>query len=103
MTLKYKFEDMPVTLSYDGGHAYRDIDFEYDTSINESDIIDYFTPRNTNEEYSKGVQYGMETIMNYINLDDMEEELEKDENFVEFMKERYYDQAYESCLEQNNC
>ena len=92
---------MPIIQGGYPKYIQTDIEYEYEVNIKKYDIVDYLMPQG---EKDKGkANYYMTKMLEFLlecgAVD--ESELENDEYFVEFMKERYEEQAkeeWESCL-----
>ena len=104
---------MPVNIVQTGGNTYRtkvvnkDVEYDFEVDIKPQDIVDYLIPKEqakkieiTNLVYIK--EY-MRKVIEWLNEKDsiIYEQLENDEYFVEYMKERYEDIALESWEEEN--
>lgn len=121
MTIRYHWENQVVNIECGSGisphtkEVVRDVDYDYDRQISIQDIVDYLMPYNltkknkkkTIEEINetglanfymtKALSYLVHELKLSIELDD----LENDEYFVEFMREKYKDSAYEEWQESN--
>ena len=90
MILYYKFEDVPYT-QYNGegyviGHdTYDTYDYDMVVEVKAKDV----------QEFLNGGD--LETIQKMLDNELFNEE---DENFVEFMKERYEEKAFNECVEE---
>lgn len=121
MKIRYHWENVLVNVPCESHNAPRtkkvlkdfDYDFEFNVKIN--DMVDYLMPyplskENKNKTMLDNMEvcranFYMKKALNFlikgcsrsIDLDD----LENDEYFVEFLKERYEEQAYEEWEESN--
>ena len=113
MTLKYKWEKMKVNVPNDSGdipHTHvviRDIEWYYDVNVKPNDVCDYLFPTHIRKSYKpheiNDIGFFMRKVANFLqesaNCD--LEELEKDQYFVEFMQDRYEQEALEDWEESN--
>lgn len=117
MTIKYVWENMEVNVPNDNGiypHTHKEIktvEYEFDTRVKTSDIVDYLMPYNLKQKNKTTEQEKEVGLANYymtkaigfmrenLNLD--LDDLESDEYFVEFMRERYQELALEEWQERN--
>ena len=70
-------------------------DYEYDAFVAIDELIEYLTehsPKDKKKDYAEGIRLAED----YIDWD----ALEDDEDFVEFLKDKYHDQAYAEFLEE---
>ena len=114
MIIRYRWENVQV--NYPKGHIYRsqvtNVNWEYQVNIKVSDIVDYLMPYSlvtakepTKEQISekayaniymtKAIKY----LVNEISLD--LEDLENDQDFVEFMHDRYEEDAFQDFQDNN--
>ena len=109
MWLEYHFKDIMCEVEVDGGinepniiKKLCEVDYDYEVSISEDDIIDYLTSRNF-KELNKDFQVGFKTgIGHAINAYLIKfNDLELDEYFIRFMTERYREEAHEKCVDEN--
>ena len=110
MTLRYEWSDTRVNVPH-GNHTEREeqeIDYSYDREIKVGDLVAYLTPMEIKgkkdlENERKCAYYYMARAISY--LKDMGfvelEDLENDEDFYEFMKDRYESEARKSFNEEN--
>ena len=116
MILNYVFEDIMCDVEYDAGthinngwfepHYHREpceVEYDYDVDITFKDFFDYIKPydfRNWKEDRQHAYERACRDVFNssWFNLDDLEE----DEDFIDFMKERYEDDARQQCQEDND-
>lgn len=79
----------------------RDIDYDYYKSVSYDDIIDYLTPNvlreNESEIYHRAIRHTLTNLNDYIDFDSLGE----DEYFVEYLKDKYEQEALESWEEEN--
>lgn len=118
MTLKYLWENQKVNMEYDtygvSPHTkqeIRDVRFEYEVRIKIQDIVQYLIPYNlqqgnlntTQINEVKLANFYMTKALSYIkeNTECDFNELIMDEDFVEYMKERYEEDAYEEWKNSN--
>ena len=109
MWLEYHFKDIMCEVEVDGGinepnlvKKLCEVDYDYEVSISEEDIIEYLTSRNF-KELNKDFQVGFKTgIGHAINADLIKfNDLELDEDFIKFMTEKYREEAHEKCVDEN--
>lgn len=108
MTLKYQFEHIPcerikhavdhINAGWFEPHyevVYEDVDYEYEVEVSGDDLAEFLKFRNGNDDYNLGFKHACEQILNsdFFDLD----ALEKDEDFIEFMTEKYEEEAKEQC------
>lgn len=68
--------------------------YEYECSLTIDELIEYLTehsPKDKKKDYAEGIRLAEE----YIDWDTLED----DEEFVDYMKDKHYDEAYEEWLE----
>lgn len=65
-------------------------EFDYEVEITFDDVLEFITYKDdeVNEDFIKGAKRMFESF-----TDEIKEVLEEDDEFEEFMKERYYDEA----------
>lgn len=109
MKLHYVFEDVEINVTSFASitsiepttHKERTcVEYDYDVEIELEDIIDYFKPRNIEHldfEEQCGFKNAIQCLWKEMVVD--VDTLEDDESFIDFMKERYYDKAYEQCAD----
>lgn len=113
MTLHYHWENMKVNVATDGVHnllephtheEIRDVDYDFEVEIKETDIVSYLTPRFMKQEELPVAKFYMKKMFRFIqeNLTLDLEELEKDTEFVEYMKEQYETNALDEWQEYYN-
>ena len=109
MWLEYHFKDIMCEVEVDGGinepnlvKKLCEVDYDYEVSISEEDIIDYLAPIHF-EKLNQDFQYGFETAISYVVGGDLINfgELEDDEYFIKFMTEKYREEAHEKCVDEN--
>jgi len=91
MWLEYHFKDIMC-----------EVDYDYEVSISKEDIIDYLAHYNSNMSnvdfrigFCSAIRNAI--IEDLINFDELEEK----EDFIDFMKERYQEEAHEKCVDEN--
>lgn len=107
MTLKYHWENQTVNVETQGlrsisPHSHQettDIDYEYERDVDVKDIVRYIVPNYTSKEQKELAEKVVEEMIDLfqLNLGDLKD----DECFVEFMKDRYEDEAYDEFKENN--
>ena len=122
MTISYHWEDMIVNVPCGGGISPRttpvrkDVDYYFECQITVKDIVDYLMPYNLskNNKHKTADEVKEVGLANYymtkaldflihgLSLSTELDDLESDEYFVEFMKERYEDKAFEEWEETND-
>ena len=109
MWLEYHFKDIMCEVEIEGRgeepnliKKLCEVDYDYEVSISEEDIIGYLAPRNF-KELSRDFQVGFETAISYAVVEDLIkfDDLEDNEDFIWFMTEKYRDKAYEKCVDEN--
>ena len=109
MWLEYHFKDIMCEVEIEGRgeepnlvKKLCEVDYDYEVSISEEDIIDYLAPIHF-EKLNQDFQYGFETAISYVVGGDLINfgELEDDEYFIKFMTEKYQDEAHEKCVDEN--
>lgn len=117
MYLHYVFEDIECEVRYDEAthinnqwfepHYYRklcEVDYDYEVDVCFKDFFDFIKPFDLNhwkEDGQHAYERACRDVWNsdWFRLDDLEE----DEDFIQFMKDRYEDEAREKCEEDNLC
>lgn len=120
MTLRYFWENVIVNVEQDTGdvaphtrQVRKDIDYEYEVVVRDRDVIDYLMPYNLSTKNKKKTDkeieevrlasFYMESVIEF--LKDSEaldlEELYRNQDFVEFMEERYEEEARRNFEEEN--
>jgi hypothetical protein len=99
MWITYKWENVVVNVD-NGEHTKpvkKNVEYDYDVSVSEDDIVEYLTP---NPKYSglpiKDIlnqECGIRKAVRMLGIN--EDKLEDNDDFVEFLKERYEDKAVE--------
>jgi hypothetical protein len=79
-----------------------EVDYDYEVSISEEDIIECLSPRNFNKlslDFQVGFKTGIRLVIaeDLINFDDLED----NEDFIKFMTEKYQEKAHEKCVDEN--
>ena len=109
MWLEYHFKDIMCEVEIDGGinepnlvKKLCEVDYDYEVSISEEDLVDYLSPRNFKElsrDFQVGFKAGIGHVIavDLIKLDDLED----NEDFIWFMTEKYRKKAYEKCEDEN--
>ena len=110
MWLEYHFKDImcevDITTPLDIEPQYKreicEVDYDYEVSISEEDIVEYLAPINF-KELSQDFQAGFETAISHAVVEDLINfgELEDNEDFIWFMTEKYREKAYEKCVDEN--
>lgn len=117
MLVKYFWEDVTLNVENNYGtspHTHkvvRDVEYDYDIDIKIEDIVDYLIPyhleqkeinseeklelRHAKTYMTKAIEFLVENCQ--IDLD----ELEQDETFKEYMKDKYESSAWEEFQERN--
>lgn len=120
MTIKYLWENVELHEEVDTGDiaphtrkVHRNVEHYYDINVKIQDIIDYLMPydlataKNKTQEQQKEIaqaNFYMNKAIEYLidnGVCDLDE-LENDEYFVAFMRERYEERAWEDFQESNN-
>ena len=117
MLIKYEWNDKEVNIPCDTGDiaphtrkVIQDVEYELEVEPTIEDFVSYLTPRmfdtiSERQAYRQGLKKMFGFIQEHsdrYNLKEMlNENLEEDEYFVEFMKDRYEEQALESFEESN--
>ena len=114
MTLTYEWENVKINYRkhQEVYTKVKDVKYDYEVDVKIQDIVDYLIPfhltkkkEKTREEITElglanfYMTKAIDELITYARCD--LEELESDEYFVEFMKERYEDEAWESFQEEN--
>lgn len=123
MTIRYHWENIKVNVETDCGGVsphtipkITDIDYEYEVEVKVQDIVDYLMPYNlsknnkhkTEDEVkeTKLANFYMTKALDFLIhgclLSTELDELENDEYFIEFMKERYEELALADFEEMND-
>lgn len=110
MWLEYHFDDIEcevdITTPRDIEPQYKkeicEVDYDYEVSISEEDIIEYLAPINF-KGFSFFFQIGFKTAIGLAINEDLINfgELEDNEDFINFMTEKYREKAYEKCVDEN--
>ena len=109
MWIEYHFKDIMCEVEVEGRgeepnltKKLCEVDYDYEVSISEEDLIDYLAPINM-KELSQGFKNGFKTAIgraineDLINFDDLED----DKYFIKFMTEKYQKEAHEKCVDEN--
>lgn len=119
MTLTYEWNNVEVNAPNNYGdypHTHKEIRtvrHSFDVNVKVRDIVDYLMPYDLTHTKNKTLEqsneialanFYMTKAIDYLkdNISCDLEELEEDEYFVEFMKERYEDDAWEDFMEGND-
>ena len=121
MKIRYHWENVLVNVPCESRNEPRtkkvlkDVDYDFEFNVKTSDMVDYLMPyalsnknkNKTDQEIrelalanfymTKALSFLLTDCSRSIDLDD----LENDEYFVEFLRERYEEQAYEEWEESN--
>lgn len=114
MTIRYLWEDRVVNVaSLTDNHnaisphtkqVIRDIAYDYECNVKTRDVVDYLMPISLQQEEKRSAAFYMTKMYKFLEevgaLDISK--LEEDEYFVEFMRERYEQNAYEEWEETND-
>ena len=109
MWLEYHFKDIMCEVEVDGGinepnlvKKLCEVDYDYEVSISEEDIIEYLAPINF-KELNQDFQVGFKTAICHAINEDLINfgELEDDKYFIKFMTEKYREEAHEKCVDEN--
>ena len=109
MWLEYHFKDIMCEVEVDGGinepniiKKLCEVDYDYEVSISEQDLVDYLSPRNF-KHLSRDFQVGFKAGIGHVIAVDLLkfDDLEDDEDFIKFMTERYQEEAHEKCVDEN--
>ena len=113
MTLTYHWEDMIInepystrTISPHTHEVVRDVDYDFDVRITIEDVIDYLTPPRVDRKEQTNAKFYMDKIFHFLiesnTIDGIDlDALEDDESFVEYLKEKYEEDALEAFAEEN--
>lgn len=107
--LTYHWENVVINVERDTGGlsphtrpVIADIDYDYEATATDEDIVDYLTPvvlrEGDKEIYVRAIRHTLTNLHDYINYD----ELAEDEGFIEFLTERYEEKAREQFDEEND-
>lgn len=99
MWITYKWENVVVNVD-NGEHTKpvkKNVEYDYDVSVSEDDIVEYLLPdpkycKITDNEIAHQ-SCGIRKAVRMLGID--EDKLEDNDDFVEFLKERYEDKAVE--------
>lgn len=110
MWLEYHFKDIMCEVEITSPRDYQpfykkqlcEVDYDYEVSISAEDLIDYLAPRNM-KQLSQDFQVGFETAIGRAIFEDLInfDNLEDNEDFIEFMTEKYREKAHEKCEDEN--
>ena len=109
MYLEYHFKDIMCEVEVEGRgeepnlvKKLCEVDYNYEVSISDEDLIDYIAPRNY-KKLDRCFQVGFKAAIGHaINADLINfGDLEDNEDFIEFMTERYQEEAHEKCVDEN--
>ena len=110
MWLEYRFKDImceveasnPRDLQPSYEKKFCEVDYDYEVSISEEDIVGYLEPCNM-KELSQDFQVGFKTAIGHAINEDLINfgDLEDNEDFIEFMTEKYREEAHEECVDEN--
>ena len=80
-----------------------DIEYYYNVSVSEEDIIEYLTPNSKYTDLTSrdilNQECGIRKAVRMLGID--EDKLEDNQDFVEFIKKRYEDKAVEKFNDEN--
>lgn len=114
MILNYRFEDIVCEQRYDAldhiNHKWfeektytttTDVEYEYDVDVSFEDFFDFIKPhdfRNWKEDGRNAYERACRDVWNsdWFRIDDLEE----DEDFIQFMTDRYESDAHDKCQEE---
>lgn len=99
MWITYKWENVVVNVD-NGEHTKqvkKNVEYDYDVSVSEDDIVEYLTPNPKHTDLTMrdilNQECGIRKAVRMLGID--EDKLEDNDDFVEFLKERYEDEAVE--------
>ena len=113
MLVSYHWEKMKVNVECDNQKSVsphtktvvRDVDYEYEAYVKEEDIVDYLNPYSPKEKelrnFAKSMLEKMYEFLSGVSAIDIDQ-LENDKYFVEFIKERYEEEALKEWEEYND-
>ena len=109
MWLEYHFKDIMCEVEVEGRgeepnliKKLCEVDYDYKVSISEKDIIEYLSPINF-KDLSRDFQVGFKAGISYVIAEDLFnfDDLEDNDDFINFMTEKYREKAYEKCVDEN--
>lgn len=106
ITINYEFEDIMCDVYYDVDKTHRKpccVDYSYDVDVCFEDIFEYTQPAGyLNWSKEKQKQY-YETMEEQYFADSLDlEELENDEDFIQFLEDKYRSDARSECQKEND-
>ena len=107
MYLKYYWEDVPVQYLAGGRvePVYRtklgNVEYEYEKDIGIDDVVAYLMPRLEDKEQRMLYRTALENMFDFLQQSDAinMDELENDEYFVEYIHDKYEEEAFEEYKE----
>ena len=109
MWLEYHFKDIMCEVEIEGRgeepnlvKKLCEVDYDYEVSISEQDIVGYLEPLYM-KELSRDFQVGFKTGIGHVISEYLINfgELEDNEDFINFMTEKYREKAHEKCVDEN--
>ena len=99
MWITYKWKNVIVNVD-NGEHTKpvkMDVEYDYDVSVSEDDIVEYLLPNPKHTSLSRedilNQECGIRKAIEMLGID--EDRLEDNDDFVEFIKKKYEDKAVE--------
>jgi len=122
MFIKYHWENVECNVLDNDDNALeprthketKDIDYDYDRDVTVDDLVEYLLPIDIKKQPHRAEEKGwgkiyltkaFEFMLEHgieINGGDLEDELERDEYFVEYMHDKYEEEAFEEWEEYYN-
>lgn len=93
MDVETQKETSPTDLSPDFEIQSKEVEYTYSVEPSEKDVADYYAPYLCARHDREIILSTIEKMWDYLDLD----RLEEDEDFMDFMKDRYESEAYEEC------
>lgn len=110
MWLEYHFKDIICEVEIEGRgeepnliKKFCEVDYDYEVSVSEEDLIDYLAPRNM-KQLSQDFKVGFKTAISHAineSLINFGDELEDNKDFIKFMTKKYQEEAHEKCIDEN--
>lgn len=74
---------------------YQPLEFDYDVDITFDDFFEFIQPKDFKTWHEEGQKCYKQAVLDIWDNDFLNWEFEEDEDFIEFMKDKYYDEAYD--------
>lgn len=97
MTLHYYIENEPdwdeEGMTRSMARKYHPLEFEYDVDTTFEDFFEYVRPSDFNTWQEEGQKAYRQAVLDLWDKNFIDWQFEEDDDFIEFMKDKYYDEA----------